>query len=280
MKVGIIGSGFVGSSAAYCLIMRGIASEVVLIDKDTKRAEAEALDISDATPNGYHNRIYSGDYKDLHGADVVIFTAGISRKPDQTRLDLLKINAGIMQDIVPQVVKYANDAIFLVASNPADIMMEVVLKLSNFDKSRVICSGTVLDSARFRMELSRFLEISTSDINAYVVGEHGDSQVLLWSNAQVATLNVSQFAKKHCRILSPEIMLDIDNNVRYGAAKIIEGKRATFYGIGGALSRICEAIALNANVILPVSSQHANVEGIDNVTLALPTVINNYCFEA
>ena len=273
MKIGIIGSGFVGSATAFQLVMSGTAHEVVLIDKDTARAEAEAIDIFQATPNGYNNRIFAGNYEDLQGADIVIFTAGANQKPGQSRMDLLRINAGIMEEIVPQVIKYASSAIFLVASNPADVMTEIVLKFSKLDTSRVICSGTVLDSARFRTELAKFLGISSESISGYVVGEHGDSEVLLWSEANVGIMNVFTFAKSMGKEISPEVMMSIDDNVRNAAYKIIEGKRATFYGIAGALTKICRSIAMDANIILPVSSHHKVIEGVENVTLAMPTIL-------
>lgn len=273
MKIGIIGSGFVGSATAFDLVMSGVAHEVVLIDKDTARAQAEAIDIIHATPCGQNNRIVSGDYPDLKGTDIVILTAGANQKPGQTRLDLLKINAAIFKEIVPQVVKYASDALLLVASNPADIMTAVAIHLSEFPKERVICSGTVLDSARFRVEISNFLGISTENVNAYVLGEHGDHEVLAWDEANVGVMKIYDYAKVIGKTFTEEVKTKIDDAVRNAAYKIIEGKRATFYGIAGALTKICREIAMDSHAILPVSSLHANIYGVQDICLGMPTVI-------
>lgn len=274
MKIAIIGSGFVGSATAFQLVMSGTAHEVLLIDKDTARAEAEAIDIVHATPCGHHNRITFGDYKDLTGSDIIIFTAGANQKPGQTRLDLLKVNASIFKDIVPQVMQYAKDAIFLVASNPADIMTEIVLQLSGLPKTRVIGSGTLLDSARFQAEIAQFLGISSETISAYVLGEHGDNEVLIWSKANVGIMGIEDFAQTVGKVFTKEVRGKIDDNVRNAAYKIIAGKRATFYGIAGALTKICHTIAMDANAILPVSSHHERLESAHDICLAMPTVIN------
>jgi L-lactate dehydrogenase len=274
MKIAIVGSGFVGSATAFQLIMSGVAREVILVDKDTARAEAEAVDISHATPCAHDNRIRSGDYEDLGGSDVVIFTAGANQKPGQTRLDLLKINAQIFKEIIPQVMRHAPDAILLVASNPADIMAEITLQLSGLPKSRVICSGTVLDSSRFCIELAKFLGISTESVNAYVLGEHGDNEVLGWSEANVGIMNIYDFAAIMGKNFTDDVIAAIDDNVRNAAYKIIEGKRATFYGIAGALTKICHSIAMDSNAILPVSSHHSAIEGARDICLAMPTIVN------
>jgi L-lactate dehydrogenase len=279
MKISIIGSGFVGSATAFQLVMSGTAHEVLLIDKDAARATAEAIDISHATPCAHDNRIHAGDYKDLGGSDIVIFTAGANQKPGQTRLDLLKINAQIFQEIVPQVMRHAPDAILLVASNPADIMTEITLKLSGLAKSRVICSGTLLDSSRFRVELSKFLGISSESISAYVLGEHGDHEVLAWSEANVGMMDIRVFAKVIGKEFTDEAMNSIDDNVRNAAYKIIEGKRATFYGIAGALTKICHSIAMDSHAILPVSSHHDTIEGAHNICLAMPTIVGRLGIE-
>ena len=274
MKISIVGSGFVGSATAFQLIMSGTASEVLLLDKDTARAQAEAIDIIHATPCGYHNKVRAADYKDISGSDIVIITAGANQKPGQTRLDLLKINASIFKEIIPQIVKYAPDTILLVASNPADIMAEITLRLSGFPKSRVICSGTLLDSSRFQTELSKFLEISSESVNAYVLGEHGDHEVLAWGEANVGIMGIESYASIIGKEFSEEVKSTIDDNVRNAAYKIIEGKRATYYGIAGSLTKICQAIALDSNTILPISSHHDSIEGAHDICLSMPTIIN------
>jgi L-lactate dehydrogenase len=189
-------------------------------------------------------------------------------------LDLLKINAQIFSEIVPQIIKYAPGSILIVASNPLDIMTEITLKLSNFDSSRVIGSGTVLDSARFVVELAQFFEISEKSIDAYVLGEHGDSEVLVWSQARVGMLTLDELASTVNRELTNDVRSKIDDDVRNAAYKIISGKRATFYGIAGALGKICHSILSDSNAVLPVSVHHGEIEGVNNICLAMPTVIN------
>ncbi len=273
MKVGIIGAGGVGSATAFALIMRGVARKVVLIDANEKRACAEAMDIAHATPFAYANKVKAGTYADLNGAEVVIITAGANQKPGETRLDLLGRNVKIFESIIPQVVAAAPETTLLIAANPADIMTEVALKLSGFPKERVIGSGTVLDTSRFRTLLGYHLGVSPKSIHANVLGEHGDSEVLTWSNGDAGTVPLETLAQMVGRPLTPEIKEQIDDGVRNAAYKIIEGKGSTFYGIAGALCRICQAITTNEYAILTVSSHHNDVEGIKDICLSLPTVI-------
>lgn len=273
MKVGIIGAGSVGSATAFALIMRGVARKVVLIDANEKRAQAEAMDIAHATPFAYANKIKAGTYEDLNGAEVVIITAGANQKPGETRLDLLGRNVKIFESIIPQVVKAAPDCTLLITANPADIMTEVALKLSGFPKERVIGSGTVLDTSRFRTLLGYHLGVSPKSIHANVLGEHGDSEVLIWSTGDAGTVQLDELARMENRPLTDEVKAQIDDCVRNAAYKIIEGKGATFYGIAGALCRICQAITTNEYAILTISSHHDDVEGIKGVCLSLPTVV-------
>lgn len=275
MKIGIIGSGFVGSSTAFYLITGHIADEVVLVDIDKNRAIAEAIDIQDAAPNTCGGRIYAGNYDALDGANIVILTAGANQKPGQTRLDLLKVNAKIFAEIIPQVVNFAPNAIILVASNPLDVMTEITLQLSGLSIDKVIGSGTVLDSARFVSQIAQFLQISPKSVDAYVLGEHGDSEVLIWSQARVGMMDIVDIAHQLGKPLTDSIKSEIEDNVRNAAYKIIEGKKATFYGISGAIGKICKAIASNSNEILPVSSHHTTIESAHNICLAMPTIINN-----
>lgn len=274
MKIGIIGAGFVGSATAFALVMRGVAREVVLIDTNVKKAEAEALDITHATTFAYASKVYSGSYQDLQNADVVIITAGANQRPGETRLDLMSRNVAIFQSIIAQTMRIAPNAFLLVATNPVDIMTAYTLKLSDLPKNRVLGSGTVLDTSRLRTLLGEHLGLSSKSIHAHVLGEHGDSEVLAWSNADAGTLPVIKLAEAFKRPLTTEIKAEIDDKVRNAAYQIIEGKGATCYGIAGALTRICQAIGNNENAILTVSSLHENVEGIKNVCLSLPSVIN------
>lgn len=273
MKVGIIGAGSVGSATAFALVMRGVARKVVLVDANEKKAQAEAMDIAHAAPFAYANKVKAGTYEDLSGAEVVIITAGASQKPGETRIDLLGRNAKIFENIIPQIVKHAPDTILLITSNPADIMTEVALKLSGFPRERVIGSGTVLDTSRFRTLLGYHLSVSPNSIHANVLGEHGDSEVLVWSNGDAGSVQIEELARIENKPFTPEIKAQIDDCVRNAAYKIIDGKGATFYGIAGALCRICQAITTNEYAILTVSSHHDDVEGVKNVCLSLPTVI-------
>ena len=273
MKVGIVGAGQVGSATAFALIMRGVARKIVLIDANQQRAEAEAMDIAHATPFAYANKIKAGSYDDLKGCEVVIITAGANQKPGETRIDLLGRNVKIFESIIPQIVKVAPQATLLIAANPVDIMTAVALKLSGFPKEKVIGSGTILDTARFRTLLGYHLGISPKSVHANVLGEHGDSEVLIWSNGDGGTVQIEELARMTNRELTPEVKTQIDDCVRNAAYKIIEGKGATYYGIDGGLCRICQAITTNEYAILTVSTQHEEIEGIKDVCLSMPTVI-------
>lgn len=273
MKIGIIGSGNVGSAAAYSIILQGIAKEVVLVDYNKEMAIAQASDILHATSMYEYNHIYAGDYADLENADIVVITAGSGRKPEQTRTDLLKINVSIIKTIAENISKYAPDSIIIVASNPADAMAHISLEVSKFAKNKVIGTGTSLDSSRFRAELAKHLELPAKSIDANVFGEHGDSQVLIWSNANVSGQHIFEYAKKHNKEFSEDLILQINENVIKGGQNIIKGKGSTFYGIGACIARICKAIKNDENCVLMVSSLQKNVEGIENIFISLPTII-------
>ncbi len=273
MKIGIVGSGGVGSAAAFALVMRGVARKIVLIDQNQARAAAEAEDIAHATPFAYANKIKAGSYEDLKGANVVIVTAGANQKPGQTRNDLLATNVKIFESIIPQIVKNAPDTILLIAANPVDVMTRVALQISGFPENRVFGSGTVLDTARFRTLLGYHLGVSPKSIHANVLGEHGDSEVLIWSNAVAGTIQIEKLAQEIGKPLTPEAKAEIDNNVRNAAYQIINGKGSTTFGIAGALTRICQAIGSNEYAILNVSSRHQEVEGVEDICMSLPCII-------
>lgn len=273
MKVGIIGAGSVGAATAFALIMKGVARKVVLIDSNQKKAEAEAEDIAHAAPFAYANKIKAGTYEDLKGCEIVIVTAGANQKPGETRIDLLGRNVKIFESIIPQIAKAAPDTTLLITANPVDIMTEVALKLSGFSKEKVIGSGTVLDTARLRTLLGYHLGISPQSIHANVIGEHGDSEVIVWSAGDAGTVSLDKLAEEINKPFSAEVKSKIDDGVRNAAYKIIDGKGATFYGIAGALTRICAAITNNEYAILTVSSHQDDVEGVKNVCLSLPTVL-------
>lgn len=273
MKIGIIGVGGVGSATAFALVIRGVAQEIVLIDQNKARAEAEAADIFHATTFSNASKVIAGDYPDLESANIVIITAGANQKPGETRTDLLKTNVKIFESIVPNIAKYAPESIIIIATNPVDVMTHVTLKLSGFPKERVIGSGTVLDTSRFRALLGAHLLVSPQSIHANVLGEHGDSEVVVWSNADAANEKVLSFAKNIGKPITKKIVEDIEDNVRNAAYKIIAGKGSTFYGIAGCLARLCRAIGSNEHSIFTVSTLHKDAEGIKDVCVSYPTVL-------
>ncbi|MCQ2734704.1 MAG: L-lactate dehydrogenase [Alphaproteobacteria bacterium] len=274
MKIGIIGSGFVGSAAAFALVWRGVAHELVLVDINREKAKAEALDISHALPFASYCNIWAGDYADLEGADVIIVTAGVNQKPGETREDLLARNQDVFKQIAAQIIQYAADAVILIASNPVDVMTAYIIKESKLSPHRVFGTGTILDTARFRTLLAQHLHLAPQSVHAHVIGEHGDSEVLIWSSAKVGTVSVDEFAKMTGRTLTTDDKNYIDDNVRNSAYHIIEGKGATYYGIAGGITRICEAIKNNENAILNVTSLQESIGSVKDVCLSLPTIIN------
>jgi L-lactate dehydrogenase len=273
MKVGIVGAGMVGGAAANALVLRGAASEVVLIDQNRKRAIAEAEDITHATPFAYITRVRAGDYDDLAGADAVILAAGVGQKPGETRLELLERNAGVFADVISKVLHAAPDTILVIATNPVDVMTQIATRLSGLPPERVIGSGTILDTARFRALLGAHLGASPKSVHAYVLGEHGDSEVLCWSLAHVGGIGVDRLARQIGRPLDDEVKARIDQGVRRAAYRIIEGKGATWHGIAGGLTRIVQSIGGNESSVLTVSTVTEDVEGVGPVALSLPRVI-------
>lgn len=273
MKVGVVGAGMVGGSAAFALALSGIASEIVLVDANERLAGAQAEDIAHAVPFHSATKVSAGPYEMLAGAHVVIVAAGVSQKPGESRLALLERNAAVFRSVVGSILHAVADPILLIASNPVDVMTDIATRLSGLSPNRVIGSGTILDTARFRSLLGRHLGISPQSVHAYVLGEHGDSEVLTWSNARAASVPIETFARQRNRLIDAQIKAWIDDEVRNAAYRIIEGKGSTYYGIGGGLARIVKAIALDQQAILSVSVKTAMVEGIENVTLSLPRII-------
>jgi len=275
MKVGIIGCGFVGSSAAYAMTLQGGASEIVLVDLNPKLAQAQAEDILHATPFSNPARIMAGDYPELQNAKVVVLACGVGQRPGESRLELLDRNVKVFQTVTPKVLTYSPDAVLLVASNPVDVITEIVTRLSGLPSSRVIGSGTILDTARFRALLGDYLGVASQSVHAYVLGEHGDSEVLIWSSAQVGGVPLPDFAKQIGKPLTPEVRSRIDDGVRRAAYRIIEGKGATYYGIGAGLSRIVSAIRDDERAVLTVSMRTTNVKGWEGASFSLPRVVGN-----
>lgn len=273
MKVGIVGAGMVGSSAGFALAITGHSSEVVLVDRNEALAIAQAEDISHAVPFMSATRVSAGGYADLAGADVVILSAGVSQKPGETRIELLERNAAVFREIVGEVLAVVPNPILLVASNPVDIITHVTTKLSGLPPQRVIGSGTILDTARFRSLVGRHLRISPQSIDAYVLGEHGDSEVLGWSGARAGSADLISFAAQVGAPLTEEVRQAIDHDVRNAAYKIIAGKGATYYGIGAGLARIIQAIGSDQGAVLSFSMLTQEVAGVKDVALSLPRVI-------
>jgi L-lactate dehydrogenase len=276
MKIGIVGSGRVGSTAAYALIMRGIGSQIVIVDMDEARARAEANDLLHAVPFAHPMRVMGGDYSDLAGARAVIIAAGVGRSPGQTRLDLLNRNAGIFKQVVPNILKYTPDAILVIATNPVDIMTHLAARYAQevgAPPGRVVGSGTTLDTARFRAILAQCLDIDSRHVHGYVVGEHGDSEVLAWSLVTIGGIHVEEFCELRNIALDAEIQADIDQQVRFAGREIIAGKGATFYGIGSALANIVNTVVKDRQSILTVGTPVKEVVGVKDVTVSLPHLI-------
>jgi L-lactate dehydrogenase len=273
MKAGIVGCGFVGSTAAYTLVLRGLVNELVLIDLNTRAARAHAEDILHATPFARAVRVVAGDYSLLEDADVVILCCGVGQRPGETRLQLLERNAAVFSAVVGQVLRYTKEPILLVASNPVDIMTHVTVKLSGLPPERVIGSGTILDTARFRALLGEHLGVSPSSIHAYVLGEHGDSEVLAWSSVKVGGMPIADFAQQRGLHLTEGVVAGISDGVRHAAYRIIEGKGATYFGIGAGLAHIVQSIRDDERRILTVSGLTEDVAEFKGTCLSLPRLV-------
>ena len=276
MKIGIVGCGMVGSASAYALVMSGVGREIVLVDLNHKRAEAEANDIYHAVPFAHPLTVRAGDYPDLADARVVVIAGGVAQKPGETRLQLLQRNADVFRQIVPSVLKHAPDAVLLVVTNPVDIMTHLAAHFAAefaVPHTRVIGSGTTLDTARFRALLGRHFGVDPHHVHAYVLGEHGDSEVLAWSQATIAGLGLADFAKVHGTPLAAAARAEIDSDVRRAAQHIIAGKGATYYGIGSAVARIVDVLLHDQRAILTIATRIAEVSGCEEVTLSLPHLV-------
>lgn len=273
MKVGIVGAGMVGSSAAYALALLGLANEVVLVDLNVDLARAQAEDISHAVPFVSACRVTNGDYAELKGANIVIIAAGVSQRPGETRIALLGRNAEVFRSVIAEISRVAPNAILLIASNPVDIMTEISTRLSGLPRGRVIGSGTILDTARFRSLLAKHLSVSPQSVHAYVLGEHGDSEVLAWSSARVGSVPVETLARQLGKPLDADARAMIDGGVRNAAYTIINGKGATYYGIGAGLARIVRAISRDERDLLSVSVSTPDILGVRDVALSIPRIV-------
>ena len=272
-KAAIIGCGFVGSASAFSLMQSGLFSEMVLIDSDKMKAEGEALDISHGVPFAKPMKIYAGDYDDIEDASLIIISAGANQKQGETRLDLVKKNISIFQSIIPEITKRDFKGILLVVANPVDILTTVTLKLSGYPENRVLGSGTVLDTARLKYELGKHLDVDSRSVHAFIIGEHGDSEIAAWSCANVSGIKLDDFCEMRGYYNHEEAMCKISDDVKNSAYEIIERKKATYYGIAMSVKRICEAIIRDEKSILPVSSMMHGQYGIDGICLSMPAIV-------
>ena len=259
-KAVMIGCGFVGSASVFALMQSGLFTEIVLIDADKGKAEGEAMDISHGIPFARPMKIYAGDYDDVADAAIVIISAGAGQKPGETRLDLVNKNVAIFKSIIPEVAKRNFSGIMLVVANPVDILTQVAAKLSGLPENRVIGSGTGLDSARLRYKLGEHLAVDSRSVHAFIVGEHGDSEVVAWSSANVSGVPLSEIC-------------EIAEAVKNSAYEIINRKHATYYGIAMSVKRICEVIMRDEKSILPVSHMIHGIYGIEGISLSMPVIV-------
>lgn len=273
-KVVVIGTGLVGSTFAYGLLWSGLTPEIILIDANRKRAAGEAMDLSHAMPFHRPISIRAGDYPDCVGATVVAIAAGAAQRPGETRPELAQRNGRIFAEIIPEVVRYAPDAILLVATNPVDSLTYLAWRLSGFPPHRVIGAGTILDTARFRYLLGARFDVDPRSVHAYIVGEHGDSEVPLWSAASIAGMSIFDFCAVAGFSCNEDERSQIFAQVRDAAYHIIDLKGATYYAIASGMERIVETILRDQNTILTVSSLQQGCHGVDDVSLSLPTIVN------
>ena len=274
-KAAIVGCGFVGASIAFSLMQRGLFSELVLIDANHKKAEGEAMDLSHGLPYTASMDIYAGDYRDTADCALVIVTAGANQKPGETRLDLIDKNVAILKSILPNLTASGFAGILMIVSNPVDVLTYAAQRISGFPAERVIGSGTVLDTARLKYELGRHLDVDPRSIHAVIIGEHGDSEIAVWSTANISGIPVNDFCELRGHFDHENSMQRIYEAVRGSAYEIIERKGATYYGIAMAVARISESILRDEHAVLPISVLPRGEYGLQNLALSLPTVVGH-----
>lgn len=272
-KAAMIGCGFVGSASAFALMQSGLFSELVLIDANHDKAEGEAMDIAHGLPFAGQMKIYAGDYDDIVDAAVIIVTAGAAQKPGETRLDLVNKNVNIFKSIIPEIAKRNYKGILLIVANPVDILTYTAVKLSGLPENRVIGSGTVLDTARLKYALGEHLGVDSRSVHSFIIGEHGDSEIVAWSSTNVSGIPVNDFCELRGHFNHEEAMHRIADDVKNSAYDIIEKKGATYYGIAMSVKRICECIMRDEKSILPISSMMHGEYGISDICLSMPTVV-------
>jgi L-lactate dehydrogenase len=276
MRIGIVGAGNVGGAAAYAMVLRGVGTSIVVSDRDRALAEAQAEDILHATPFASPVTVRAGGREELSGAALVVLSAGVGQKPGETRLELLERNAAVFEEVVPDVLTAAPDAVLLIATNPVDVMTQVATRIAarrGVPAGRIVGSGTVLDTARFRALLARHIGVAPQSVHAAVLGEHGDSEVLAWSAASVGGVPLAAAAETLGRPLDAAHRQAIDAGVRGAAGRIIAGKGATWFGIGAGLARIAQAVLDDERAAITCSILNARVEGVEDVALSLPRIV-------
>ncbi|NNJ09306.1 L-lactate dehydrogenase [Chloroflexales bacterium ZM16-3] len=278
-KVGLVGTGMVGTSFAYALIQRSLANDLVLVDADSARAEGEAMDLNHGIPFVHPMRIRAGDYNDLKGADLVVIAAGANQKPGETRLDLLTKNAAIFREIIPKVLAASDDCVIVIATNPVDILTYISAEIAGPTSQRVIGSGTILDTARFRYMLGEHYGVDSRSVHAYIIGEHGDSELALWSLANIAGVRLADFVGANGQGYDQQALNQIFEQTRGAAYEIIKRKRATYYAIGLGLLAIAEAVLRNQHTVLTVSSPLSGQYGVSNIAISLPTIVGRHGIE-
>ncbi len=273
-KCAVIGCGFVGATIAFTLMQSGLFSEMVLIDANYAKAEGEAMDLSHGIPFANPMKIYAGNYNDLSDCYMIIITAGTAQRPDETRLDMVHKNIEIFKNIIPSISKVTKDAILLIVSNPVDILTYAAIKISGYPKERVIGSGTVLDTARLKYLLGEYLSVDSRSVHAFIIGEHGDSELAVWSSANVSGIDLDGF----CSIFGKcggDSLHDLYEDVRDSAYEVIEKKKATYYGIAMAVLRIVRSIVRDEHSILPVSCYIDNHYGLNDVCIGVPAIVGH-----
>lgn len=273
-KCAIIGCGAVGATIAFALTQKSLFSELVLIDANHAKAEGEAMDLSHGLPFAHPMKVYAGSYSDISDCYLIIITAGTAQRPNETRLDMVHKNVEIFKSIIPQITKYNKEAIILVVSNPVDILTYCTIKLSGFPPERVLGSGTVLDTARLKYRLGRALCVDSRSVHAFIIGEHGDSELAVWSSANVSGIDLEDFHGlcASCRDVS---FNDIYKDVRDSAYKVIERKGATYYGIAMAVTKIVLAIIRDEHSVLPVSSYIDGHYGLEDLCIGVPSIVGS-----
>ncbi|SFC57165.1 L-lactate dehydrogenase [Clostridium uliginosum] len=273
-KISIVGAGFVGSTTAFALMNSGVATEICIYDINMDKAMGEVMDLVHGTSFIKPVNIYAGNINETKDSDIIIITAGAAQKEGETRLDLIEKNYNIFKGFIPEITKYSPDAILLVASNPVDILTYITYKLSGFPKERIIGTGTVLDTSRLKYVIGKYLSANNNNVHAYVLGEHGDSEVVSWSTGSIAGETFEEYSKKFGLEWDDEIKAVIEKDVKNSAYEIISRKKATYYAIALAINKIVESILRDENTILTVSSLMMGEYDIEDIYLAIPTILN------